>query len=282
MKVSIVGYGFVGQALHKGLKNDVEICIVDPKQGTTFDDLKRFSPEISFICVPTPMNDDGTQNISIIESVLKDFKSNSLNSLIVIKSTVLPNYLSSLESIFPSIVYNPEFLREAHAVEDFINSQLIIFGGKKSDSKILGNFYDKYTKCINKDYQYTDLITASLIKYSINSFLATKVIFFNEINTLFSNIHPNGNWEDFIKLISIDNRIGNSHMQVPGPDNRYGFGGACFPKDTAALLEFAQSNNVSLEVIKTVINLNNSIRSQYQEQNQREIEQNISFNKEIE
>ena len=282
MKVSIIGYGFVGKALHEGLIDDVNVCIIDPKNNTNIDDLKRFSPDISFICVPTPMNNDGSQNIKVVESVLNDFKENSLNSLIVLKSTVLPNHLSSLESIFPSLIYNPEFLREAHADEDFINSKLIIFGGNKPNAKVLGNFYDKYTKCINKDYQYTDLVTASLLKYTINSFLATKVIFFNEINTLFSKINPNGSWDDFIKLISIDERIGNSHMQVPGIDNRFGFGGACFPKDTSALVNFAQSNEISLEVIKNIINLNNIIRSQYKEPNQREIEQNISFdNKDI-
>lgn len=282
MKVSIIGYGFVGKALHKGLTDDVDICIIDPKNNTNFEDLKRFSPDISFICVPTPMNNDGSQNISVVESVLKDFKDNSLNSLIVLKSTVLPNYLISLESIFPLLIYNPEFLREAHADEDFINSKLIIFGGNKPNAKVIGNFYDKHTKCIHKDYQYTDLVTASLLKYTINSFLATKVVFFNEINTLFSKINPNGSWEDFIKLISVDERIGNSHMQVPGIDNRFGFGGACFPKDTSALVNFAQSNEISLEVIKNIINLNNIIRSQYKEPNQREIEQNISFdNKDI-
>ena len=170
MKVSIIGYGFVGKALHKGLKDEVEVCIVDPKYDTNFDDLIRFSPEISFICVPTPMKDDGTQNISIVEDVLKAFKNNSLDSIIVLKSTVLPNHISSIESIFPSLIYNPEFLREAYALEDFINSQLIIFGGNKSDTQKLANFYDEYSKCINKDYQHTDLITASLLKYTINSF----------------------------------------------------------------------------------------------------------------
>ena len=281
MKVSIIGYGFVGKALHKGLKDEVEVCIVDPEHDTNFDDLIRFSPEISFICVPTPMKDDGTQNISIVEDVLKAFKNNSLDSIIVLKSTVLPNHISSIESFFPSLIYNPEFLREAYAIEDFINSQLIIFGGNKSDTQKLANFYDDYSKCINKDYQHTDLKTASLLKYTINAFLATKVVFFNEINSLFLKINPNGNWEDFVKLMSIDERIGNSHMQVPGPDNRYGFGGACFPKDTIALLNFAKSNGISLEIIKNAIKVNNSIRSQYQKLSKREVEQNISFDKDI-
>ena len=68
MKIGIVGYGFVGKALANGLKDNVEISLIDPKLNTDIKNLAAFNPEIIFICVPTPMNDDGTQDITILES----------------------------------------------------------------------------------------------------------------------------------------------------------------------------------------------------------------------
>ena len=112
-----------------------------------------------------------------------------------------------------------KFLREKSANEDFINSKLILFGGEKPYLDLLANFYDSFTRCINKEYQYTDLISASLVKYSINSFLATKVIFFNELKSLF-DISTDEDWQNFIDILSKDDRLGCSHMNVPGHDGR--------------------------------------------------------------
>ena len=138
MKIGIIGYGFVGQALSEGLKENVEVLKIDPKLKTTISDLKELKPEVIFICVPTPMDSDGNQNISILKSVLQDIKKHDINGLVVVKSTVHPGNISVIENIFPSFVYNPEFLREKHAIEDFINSSLIVFGGNESSSRLLG------------------------------------------------------------------------------------------------------------------------------------------------
>ena len=151
MKIGIIGHGFVGEALSKGLKNDVEIFKVDPKLKTSIEDLKEFNPETIFICVPTPMYNDGIQDISILKQVAKDLKKNNLNSLVVLKSTVHPANINDIKKIIPSLVYNPEFLREKHAYEDFINSNLIVFGGKKESSKklVIATLITLYT-----GYQY--------------------------------------------------------------------------------------------------------------------------------
>ena len=185
MKVAIIGYGFVGKALKKGLQDDVKTLLIDPKLNTEISDLRSFLPDIVFICVPTPMNDDGSQDLKILNNITNELKELSLTSLIVIKSTVLPNHVHSFEQLFPNFVYNPEFLRERYANEDFINSELIILGGNQDSTKSLANFYRKHTKCISTQYQYTDLISASLIKYSINTFLSNKVIFFNQLHEIF-------------------------------------------------------------------------------------------------
>ena len=282
MKVAIIGYGFVGKALQNGLKNSVEVLLIDPKLNTNINDLKTFKPDTIFICVPTPMNDDGSQDTSILENVIDELNPFSESSLIVLKSTVIPSYVSKIEIKIPNIVYNPEFLRENFANEDFINADLIVFGSKNDEAnKKLANFYSQYTKCINTNYQFTDLISASLIKYSINSFLSAKVIFFNEFFEVFSNSGSKDNWENFIKIMQNDKRIGNSHMQVPGPDGKLGFGGPCFPKDTKALLQYSKDIGEPLKLLEKCISLNNNIRSQYASLSKREAEQNINFDSDI-
>lgn len=277
MKVAIIGMGFVGNSLLNGLKDTVYVKKIDPKLGTNIIELKDFSPEIIFICVPTPMSEDRTQDISVIQSVVDEIIDLNMESLVVLKSTLLPNYVEELGKKISRFIYNPEFLREKHADEDFINSELIVFGGIKSEAKSLSRFYQDHTKCICKDHIFTDLLTASFIKYTINAFLAVKVIFFNELKELFDASGADEDWEDFIKYLSTDKRIGKSHMQVPGHDGRLGFGGACLPKDSDALVKYANQIEKQLNLLNNAIKLNNDIRSSYNSETERELEQNIRF-----
>ncbi len=277
MKIAIVGHGFVGKAFMNALNDNIETYIVDPKLNTSLSDLVSFVPDMIFICVPTPMNMDGSQDVTIINKVIKEIIDMSIDSLIIIKSTVLPDNLLEVQKLIPKVIYNPEFLREAHANDDFINADLIILGGSKAESKKLSKFYDEHTKCLSNNYFFTDITTASYIKYTINSFLSMKVIFFNELKGLFEETDSNDSWEEFINILSFDKRIGDSHMQVPGPDGKYGYGGACFPKDTNALLKYSKSKNKELKVLKKVAEINNLIRGQYIRISEREKEQNIHF-----
>ena len=278
MKVAIIGYGFVGKALHNGFKGSVETFLVDPKLNTTVTDLKSFSPDIVFICVPSPMNNDGSQDLTIINSVVIEIQASLIKSQIVIKSTILPDAILGISKEIPDVVYNPEFLREMHADEDFINSEIIVFGGEDHSAKKIAKFYEHHTNCINKNYHLTDLITASMIKYTINSFLATKVIFFNEIFNIFQNLSKEGNWLKFIEIIASDKRIGNSHMSVPGHDNRFGFGGACLPKDCLALINYANELGSPVAIIEKSVEINNTIRAKYKNKTKRELDQNIKVN----
>jgi UDPglucose 6-dehydrogenase len=122
-----------------------------------------------------------------------------------------------------------------------------------------------------------DLVAASIIKYTINSFLAAKVLFFNQINDVLSASGSTVDWNSFIGAIQADSRIGASHMSVPGPDGRRGFGGACFPKDTVALVHYAEQLGVPFTVLKEVVKINQSIRNQYEDLDDREREQNVNF-----
>ena len=128
LRLGIIGHGFVGKATDWGFNKNVQKFIVDPIHKTNVENLREFKPEIVFICVPTPMNDDGSQNSTIIKNVVKDLCDHCPESIKVVKSTVLPTVLESLHFIEPKLVYNPEFLREKHANTDFVNSEMIIFG----------------------------------------------------------------------------------------------------------------------------------------------------------
>tara|TARA_Y100000385_G_C12994985_1_gene594532 strand:+ start:342 stop:1187 length:846 start_codon:yes stop_codon:yes gene_type:complete len=277
MKIAIIGCGFVGNALINGLNADVTTLKIDPKFGTDIQNLSAFKPDAIFICVPTPMSSSSDQDLSILNSVIFDLQKISVDCLVIIKSTVLPNHIDKYKNKFREFVYNPEFLTERNANSDFINAELILFGGEDLSVSKLSDIYGEYTKCKNKNYFKTDVITASLIKYSINSFLATKVIFFNELFNVFKKSNSNEAWKNIIEIMKQDSRIGNSHMDVPGPDGRFGYGGACFPKDTHALLNYAEAHDVELNLLKTAINVNNNIRSEYNKLTLREKSQNVKF-----
>ena len=125
MKVGIVGLGFVGNALEKVINNNVSIIKIDPKLDTSVRDLENQECNILFICVPTPMDEGGGQDLKIATKVLNEIEKYSTDSLVVMKSTILPDKIESLSKDFPSFVYNPEFLREKHANKDFINSPFV-------------------------------------------------------------------------------------------------------------------------------------------------------------
>ena len=188
LKLGIVGHGFVGKATDWGFNKSVSKFIVDPLLDTNIEDLKEFEPEIVFICVPTPMSDDGSQDSSIIENVIKELVLHCPNAIKVVKSTVLPSLLDELHKLDSKLVYNPEFLREKHANLDFINSEMIIFGGDRNISTQVSNAYLRHSRCKTKEHIFTDIKTASFIKYSINTFLASKVIFFNELHSIYEKL----------------------------------------------------------------------------------------------
>ena len=133
----------------------------------------------------------------------------------------------------------------------------------------------KNTKCKSSNFIFTDFVTASLVKYTINSFLASKVIFFNEIYNLSKSIDENFDWSMFTSILVNDRRIGSSHLEVPGHDKRFGFGGARF-KDTKALLSSQQKH--IFRIARKVIKINDEIRSKYSTITERESTQNIKFN----
>jgi nucleotide sugar dehydrogenase len=274
MKLLIVGHGFVGKAVDYGFTHPkVEKTIIDPKYGNNLSAITINDYDAIFVCVPTPMSSDGSINATILDSVLNTVNSSyrDRHKPVIIKSTITPDVVSKYNA--PGIVYNPEFLREKTALEDFVNPEFHIFGGYPYDTQLVEQLYTSYSLCNRCPAYHMGVKEASLVKYAINSFLATKVTFFNQLYDVAADNDINFN--QVISAVSADSRVGSSHMRVPGFDNKRGFGGSCFPKDTAALAAFTDK----MTLLKEVININNTYRSAYA-LDDREKEQNIFFYKE--
>lgn len=268
--IGIVGHGFVGKAVDYGFsQRDVKKFIVDPNNDTNIDDLSKFDPDVTFVAVPTPMSDDGKIDASIVTKVVKELIDKT-KGFVVVKSTVTPDIMMELANLARDrIVYNPEFLTEKNANEDFINPKMHVFGGDPGTCRFIEELFETCSLCRPCPVFHVSIAEASLIKYGINSFLATKVLWFNQF---YDTVNGHGNYNRIISAIANDPRIGHSHTIVPGFDGKRGFGGACFPKDTKALSYF----DPEFSILKDVITANNKIRSMY-EKDSREKEQNVNY-----
>lgn len=268
MKIGIIGNGFVGSATRILQNKDVEIITYDINPqlcipfGSTMNDLKDC--EIIFVSVPTPMNKDGSCHLDIVESVVKSIKDatimNETTNFIVIRSTVVPGTSDRLGCYFM-----PEFLTEKSYLQDFINCKEWIFGLRGTDHDKI--FIDKITKlfnvaklngCIVSDS--TNFVLnkeAEMIKYFRNCFLALKISFCNEI---YDYCHlQNINYENVRYLATKDDRIGSSHSNVPGHDQKRGYGGTCFPKDIKAILDSMEKLGMTSYIIDAMDTRNDNI-----------------------
>ena len=272
LKLAIIGHGFAGKAVDYGFThNMVEKTIIDPKYGTTTKNLSD-NIDIAFVCVPTPMGDDGSIDATILDSVMDDLLKLASIKLVLIKSTVTPDIIQKY-AVHEGIVYNPEFLTERSAKEDFINPQFHIFGGDERSTKLAQDLYSTFSLCNPCQSYFMTAQEASFVKYAINSFLALKVTFFNQLHDAVGDADANFvNFAPIMKVIGLDDRVGHSHTKVPGPDGKQGFGGSCFPKDVSAFAAF--SNRLTL--LRECIKINNTYRSKY-ELDEREKEQNVKY-----
>lgn len=275
LKLGIVGHGFVGKAVdyaftHRG----VEKFYVDPKYGTTIDDLVEWQPNFTFICAPTPMSEAGFVDASIVEDACLKLLEHTKGG-VVIKSTVTPDIVGRImssiyEEDIKRIVINPEFLTESSANEAFINAEYHILGGHPEATQALAKIYDIYSLCTNREFLMMTAPEAAYVKYSVNSFLAMKVTFFNQ---LYQSCHKFGvNWPTVVNAVGRDPRIGIGHTRVPGYDGKRGFGGACFPKDTRAFTLFDED----LTLLAECVNINNEYRKQY-DLDKREESNNVNY-----
>lgn len=260
VKVGIIGVGYVGSAISSAFADNPFVQLVkrDPFKGfnSTYDELKTCDG--IFVCVPSPQSDDGSCDTSYLESVLNDLRQIDYKGVIISKCTAPPRVYAELNKQFPNLVHAPEFLTAANAEQDYANGTFAFIGGTVGAYRREAERLIKFSQSQLKDIFHCSIAEASLAKYTLNTFLATKVIYMNELAELSSKLDCDYNL--IAKMVRTDGRIGKSHMQVPGPDGQYGFGGACFPKDTAALLKIAREVNADLNVLDSAVKKNLLLR----------------------
>ena len=265
-KIGIVGRGFVGSAVEFGFSAQtgcnaiVKVYDKNPKLSLhTLDETVNGS-EFIFLSVPTPSNADGSINLDILHDALTSInKINKSKNIVLIRSTIVPGTTRLFEKEFPNLnlVFNPEFLTERSAKYDFINQSRFILGGDKlHTSKLASLFRWRFGQSI--PVIETNFETAELIKYMNNCFFATKVSFLNEMKLINDKI--GADWDTAIEGFVRDGRIGHSHLAVPGPDGKLGFGGSCFPKDIQAIIDFAKKMNLTLNTLEGAWQTNLSVR----------------------
>ena len=268
MKVGIIGQGFVGSAIREGLKNfhDVKAYDIDSskcfnlksKHAERHDEVVYWS-DIVFVCLPTPMRKDGSCDTRILETAIKKINETACSDpnrnrpILVVKSTVPPGTTARMDKLASvlNVCFSPEFLTEANSFEDFKNQTRIIIGeGSGKGARVVKRMF-------RKAFPRTPIVitkheTAEMVKYFTNCFLASKVIFANQMYQICEATRID--YDKVCEYALYDTRIGKSHLAVPGPDGDFGFGGHCFPKDLSAMVYFAEQNGASeyfLEAVKT-------------------------------
>jgi UDPglucose 6-dehydrogenase len=217
-----------------------------------------------FIAVGTPPNPDGSPDLTFVRQVAEAV-ARHMNGykVIVTKSTVPTGTGKMIEQILRSnrngkhdfsVVSNPEFLREGSAVADFLRPDRIIIGA--SDKRAIDVMREIYTPLflLETPFVITDVASAELIKYASNGYLATRISFINEIARLCEMM--GGDVHDVARGMGLDRRIGAMFLHA-GP----GFGGSCFPKDTAAAAELARQHGYTFRLIEATIEVNRETKA---------------------
>jgi UDPglucose 6-dehydrogenase len=256
VEVGIIGNGFVGESIAFAFSPTTIIKIYDVNPLKKTHELNEVhSCDFVFVCVPTPMDLYGKQDLSYIEDV---FKFASSKPIYIIKSTVLPGTTGRLQKEYPNfkIIFSPEFLTERTAKLDMLTQSRIILGGSNEiTTKVERIFNERF---MNRNIIHTDSTTAEFVKYMNNTFFATKVSIMNEFYRLANLIGVN--WQDAVNGFVSDGRIADSHLHVPGPDGKLGFGGTCFPKDINSLINMAKDVGVNMNVLEAAWKTNLEVR----------------------
>ena len=300
MNIVIIGTGYVGLVTGVGLaslgnninfldldENKIQnlsnkkITFYEPGLEEYFNDDETFSRmffssdyasiewqniDIVFVCVQTPNNlETNSVDTNFLESAIKEINNvNNDDLVITIKSTIPPYEIEKVcEKVgmdSSKLTFNPEFLREGTAVEDFFKPDRIVLGGTNNEklNKLKELYIDFDCEIIT-----TDSISSQLIKYLANTYLPLRLSFVNEATRLID--YSGGNLDDVLKGVGLDNRIGQHYFR-PSPS----WGGSCFPKDLVEVNNFYDKDKLNLPLISNIIN-SNDIHADWTSENIKEL-----------
>lgn len=265
-KIGVIGQGFVGSAVRAGMEDYYEVLAYDkdPAKNSTVSGIGEIveNVEVTFLCVPTPMKKSGECDLRIIYAAMEEIQAEAIargkKPIVVLKSTVPPGTVDSLNVKYPEVVtvFNPEFLTEANAVNDYKNQNRIIIGGERPYTSTVKRIFAKAFPEV--PIIKTSAAIAEMVKYVTNTFLTVKVSYANELYQICTAVGID--YDKVIEYAKYDNRLGQSHWSVPGPDGDMGWGGHCFPKDLAALTYVAEQNGVDTTVLTAAKAKNDLVR----------------------
>jgi UDPglucose 6-dehydrogenase len=222
--------------------------------------------DIVFVCVQTPNNiETNSVDTKFLESAIKEINNVNNNDLVItVKSTIPPYEIEKVcEKVgmdSSKLTFNPEFLREGTAVEDFFKPDRIVLGG--TDTEKLTKLKELYSG-FDCEIITTDSISSQLIKYLANTYLPLRLSFVNEATRLID--YSGGNLDDVLKGVGLDNRIGQHYFR-PSPS----WGGSCFPKDLVEVNNFYGKDRLNLPLISNIIN-SNDIHADWTSENIKEL-----------
>jgi len=270
MTISILGFGFVGRSIsHLCDKNNLEYNVYDPvyKENVFnyFDNLEKLINYAEFesgihyiiICVPTPSDSEGNCDVSIIKNLLQELsKLITKETYILIKSTVVPGTCTKFNEEFSSlnILFFPEFLRAATCFEDIYNAEFVLLGisssfGITNYQKILKLIRELYSHNKNIEILMKSYEECEIFKYTLNTYFATKITFFNEIYELCEKM--NVDYQVLKEMFKFEPRIGEYGIVIPGPDG-FSYGGACLIKEINGMVKLQENLGLSNELMKCV------------------------------
>jgi UDPglucose 6-dehydrogenase len=263
VRIGIIGYGFVGQAVANGFQTasdgkDTIIWYDKYKESSPLEDVVKNS-ELIFICLPTPMKaDESGIDLTIFDDMIPRIAklTNGTDKIVIIKSTVIPGATNKFEKKFPKtkFCFNPEFLTEANYLKDFLNADRTVIGSNNDLTlrRVAAIIQQRFPK--TKIF-LTDPTTAETVKYFANAFLSLKVTF---ANYFYDYCQVLGiKYEEVKKMAAADQRIGDSHLEVT---TQRGFGGKCCPKDLVALIGEMKKMGVETSLLDSIWKYNKKIR----------------------
>ncbi len=257
MNVSLVGVGFVGGALQKSFESRGQKVVVYDKYKNLGKFENLLDSDMVFLCLPSLFVDGFGYDLSAIHDTCRKLAAAKYKGLVVLKSTVEPGTTEKLEKIFGlQFAYNPEFLTARTAFEDFDNQKHIVIGFNSDEpTQLITLFQSLYPQALISKSSTSE---AEAMKIFCNCFYAQKVMIFNEFYFVAQKM---GMDFELIKEMMFKNGwINPMHTQVPGPDGKFCYSGACFPKDTQALRKFMESLGTPNEVLSAAISERNKIR----------------------